>query len=191
MSSVRQRGTIVKWNAEKGFGFIASEAGASDVFAHAKAVIGGRLPVVGDHVFYFEGKDRRGRQCAIQVQFDEKSTRFSTRALAPACAAGFLIATALLAWLGRVPTFVPVVYWMMSAVAVGAYWHDKTSARHGDARLPENVLHLLGLFGGWSGALAAQRWFHHKIRKLPFQILFWGIVAAHTGVWIYFLSRSF
>ena len=190
MSSVRQSGTIVKWNDEKGFGFIAPDAGAGDVFAHVKAVVGARRPMVGDRVFFFPGRDNQGRSRAIQVQFEDGSGLWSWRAIALVFSASFLAALALVAWLGRVAPVFPVVYAMMSAVTIAAYWHDKNSARHGAQRLPENALHLLELFGGWPGALVAQQWFRHKTRKLSFQFVFWAIVAAHFGAWIYLAPRK-
>lgn len=186
MSSVRQRGIIVKWDDEKGFGFIAPEVGTGDVFAHIKAVVGARRPVVGDEVWYFPGKDDRGRARATQVQFVTATGLPTGRTLALNFSAAFVAALALSAWAGRISAVFPVVYAMMSAVTVAAYWHDKTNARHGASRLPESGLHLLEFFGGWPGALVAQRWFRHKNRKLSYQLVFWVIAAAHLGAWIYF-----
>ncbi len=180
----------MKWDDDKGFGFIGPDEGSGDVFAHIKAVVGGRRPVEGDRVFYFPGKDERGRARATQVQFA------TTGGMPPACALAltvtmaFLAALALAAWLGRITPIFPVIYGMMSAVAFAAYWHDKNSAKHGAWRLPESSLHALELFGGWPGALVAQQWLRHKNRKLSYQIIFWLIVAAHTGAWVYLGSRK-
>ena len=155
MSSVRQRGTIVKWDDEKGFGFIGPDAGTGDVFAHIKAVVGARRPVVGDSVYYLSGTDHRCRARATQVQFATAAGLPKARTLALIFSAAFLGALVLSAWLGRIPAVFPVVYAMMSAVTFAAYWHDKTNAQYGASRLPENALHLLEFFGGWPGALLA------------------------------------
>lgn len=186
MSSVRHTGTIVKWDDEKGFGFIAPDRGNGDVFAHVKAVVGSRRPVAGDRVYYFPGKDAKGRSRAVQVQLCGSAGVMPSAIVLPLIfAAAFLAALVLLAAMGKITAVFPVVYVMMSAVTLAAYRHDKTCAQHKTSRLPENGLHLLEFFGGWPGALAAQQWFHHKNRKLSYQVVFWLIVAAHFGAWIY------
>ena len=54
-----------------------------------------------------------------------------------------------------------------------AYWRDKRAAQKGEWRIPEKDLHWLELLGGWSGALLAQKIFHHKTRKHTYQLVFW------------------
>ena len=189
MSSVRQSGTIVKWDDEKGSGFIEPDAGAGDVFVHAKVVVGARRPVVGDRVIFFPEKDNQGRSRALQMQFENRSRLRSSSACALVFAAAFLAALALAAWSGRITPVLPVIYALLSAVTFGAYRHDKNSALHGGRRMSENALHLLEVFGGWPGALVAQQWFRHKTRKLSYQVIFWTIVAAHFGAWVYFAPR--
>ena len=67
----------------------------------------------------------------------------------------------------------------MSRAAFATYAGDKAGA--GSRRVPERVLHVLSLAGGWPGALVAQEWYRHKTRKVRFQIIFWLIVAAHVA----------
>jgi uncharacterized membrane protein YsdA (DUF1294 family) len=62
------------------------------------------------------------------------------------------------------------------------YLADKERARDNEWRIPESTLHLFGFLGGWPGAYLAQRWFRHKTSKIPFQIVFWTIVAIHQFV---------
>lgn len=71
---------------------------------------------------------------------------------------------------------------VMSLVCFVVYGWDKRSAAKGSRRVPEQKLHLLGLLGGWPGALLAQRYFRHKTQKLSFLFVFWGIVVLHIAV---------
>lgn len=69
-----------------------------------------------------------------------------------------------------------------SVIAFAAYGLDKRRAQNGGRRIPEKGLHLMALLGGWPGALAGQRTFRHKTRKLRFQILFWLCVLLNMGI---------
>ena len=71
---------------------------------------------------------------------------------------------------------------LMSVVCFIFYGFDKRRAARGGRRVPEQTLHLLALLGGWPGALLGQRLFRHKTSKLPFLIVFWGVVVIHVAV---------
>ncbi|WP_116475317.1 DUF1294 domain-containing protein [Zobellella maritima] len=77
-----------------------------------------------------------------------------------------------------------LAYGAMSVASFAAYGLDKHRARQAQWRLPENLLHLLDLAGGWPGGLLAQRRFRHKTRKTRFQLLFWCIVLLHLALWL-------
>lgn len=70
----------------------------------------------------------------------------------------------------------------VSVFAFLVYAADKSRARSGDWRVPEWILHLLALAGGWPGAFIAQRTLRHKNAKVGFQIAFWFTVALHELV---------
>lgn len=83
------------------------------------------------------------------------------------------------------PTAAAVVvvwYLVMSVVAFVAYGIDKRAARNGGRRISEATLLMMGLLGGWPGALLAQRRFRHKTKKQPFRTLFWLSVVANTAL---------
>lgn len=80
-------------------------------------------------------------------------------------------------------------YGVMSAVAFCAYGIDKHQAARGKWRVPEWKLHLIELLGGWPGALAGQRAFRHKRRKVSFMLMFAGIVLLHAIAWMAWLLR--
>jgi uncharacterized membrane protein YsdA (DUF1294 family) len=101
-----------------------------------------------------------------------------------AVAAGWLVGLGVLWLFGPVPLLVLIIYVVMSVIAFAAYAADKAQAGLGKGRVPERVLHLIELAGGWPGAMVAQRQFRHKTRKARFQLIFWLIVVVHlVAVW--------
>lgn len=88
----------------------------------------------------------------------------------------FLIAASI--W--QVPGWVGLLYVVASIAAFLAYAIDKSAAASGAWRIPENTLLLLGLAGGWPGAIVAQRLLRHKSVKQPFRTLFWGTVIMNV-----------
>ena len=71
---------------------------------------------------------------------------------------------------------------VFSLLAFGGMGLDKYRASRGKRRIPELVLHVFELLGGWPGSLLGQRTFRHKTRKLTYQGVFWGIVAVHLAL---------
>ncbi len=62
-------GTVKFYNAQKGFGFIAPDAGGNDVFVHATALerAGIRTLVEGQKVSFNTEKDRRSGKIAVST----------------------------------------------------------------------------------------------------------------------------
>ena len=99
--------------------------------------------------------------------------------------AGVIAALAfLLPWLGvwNVP-WVVTLYAGNSILAFVAYGSDKRRSIQNMPRWSEHGLHLLELAGGFPGAFVAQRVWRHKTRKVPYQLIFWGIVVVHAALW--------
>lgn len=67
----------------------------------------------------------------------------------------------------------------LSLALFSMYGFDKAAAKRGGRRIPEVSLHLVAVFGGWPGALAARHLFRHKTKKQPFRAVFWCTVAAN------------
>ena len=65
---MEQRGTLNKWNDDKGFGFIQPAGGGAQVFVHISAVRGDRRPQAGDEVLYVPGRDEQGRPRAQHMR---------------------------------------------------------------------------------------------------------------------------
>ncbi|WP_342114989.1 DUF1294 domain-containing protein [Pseudoduganella sp. OTU4001] len=73
------------------------------------------------------------------------------------------------------------LYAVASVVCFIAYALDKSAARNGRHRTPERTLLLLGLAGGWPGALAAQQLLRHKSSKTSFLAKFWLTVVLNMA----------
>ncbi|MBD7956837.1 DUF1294 domain-containing protein [Microbacterium sp. Sa4CUA7] len=79
------------------------------------------------------------------------------------------------------PMWMPVLYSVLSIVAFACYGIDRAAARRNRQRISEQTLVMLGLFGGWPGALIAQQVFRHKTRKRSFRRAFWGSVVINVA----------
>jgi uncharacterized membrane protein YsdA (DUF1294 family) len=110
------------------------------------------------------------------------------RRVAQWLAFGFVALVAVAVAFGRLPRQVLWSYLGASVFAFLFYAADKSAARRKGARTSENGLLLLGLLGGWPGALVAQTLFRHKIRKASFQMTFWCSVVLNVLLLLWFLT---
>jgi uncharacterized membrane protein YsdA (DUF1294 family)/cold shock CspA family protein len=186
---MRQQGRLTDWNDGKGFGFITPLPGGPTVFVHVSEFPRAqRRPILTDLVTYIVEHDDRGRPQARDVLFlapthsrSARAESSSRRLPLPVLALSllFFIVVAAIAALGTVSWGVPGTYVVLSVVTFFAYGLDKRSAEKHQWRTAESTLHLLDVAGGWPGALIAQRVFHHKTVKQPFQTIFWFTVVAN------------
>ncbi len=189
---MRYQGKIIKWNDEKGFGFVVPKGGNQPVFVHVRAFSNRqRRPVVDAAINYELGSDAQGRCCAVNVRYaDEKQATVELRiSVVPMLLA--ILFSALLAHLvgsGQIPMVVAVVYLAASLVTFMTYALDKGAAQSGQWRTQENTLHLMGIAGGWPGAIVAQQLFRHKSSKRKFQKKFWLTAMINAGALVWLLS---
>jgi cold shock CspA family protein len=62
-----EKGKLVRWIDEKGFGFIKPENGKNDLFIHISAIKSNRKPIIGDIILYETSIDTKGKQHAINA----------------------------------------------------------------------------------------------------------------------------
>ena len=190
---MRLAGRITDWNEDKGFGFVVPSGGGDRAFAHVNAFQrGSRRPVDGDLISYLPFKDQRGRLNAKDIRHAGQKVlvpRVPSRVPRTALGAVTLAAIAAMAVTGVMPMILAATLGGLSALAYLMYWLDKSAAQQGGQRIPENSLHLVGLAGGWPGALIAQQRFRHKTLKQPFQTVFWVTVVLNAAV-VAWLARS-
>lgn len=77
-----QKGTLDRWNDEKGFGFIRPENGEEDVFFHISSLqVSQRRPIQGDTLYFNIEIDVQGRKKATEVGIDGMKSVFKERAV--------------------------------------------------------------------------------------------------------------
>lgn len=189
---MRSKGRITSWNDDKGYGFIAPMDGGKQVFMHVKALSNrNHRPAVNDVVTYALSKDEKGRPCAADATLaGEKLMQKAPRKSNPFAmlfALAFFGAVGASVVAGAIPGMVLIAYAALSLIAFLAYALDKSAARGGSRRTSEGTLHLLGLAGGWPGALIAQQTLRHKSKKASFRWAFWVTVLMNCAalVWLH------
>lgn len=177
---IRYQGTITRWDDARGFGFVVPNGGGAPVFIHVKALgAGTRRPVNGDVVTFVVRAGAGGKLQAEQAVF-VRGRAVLARQAGYQQSSGALIVSALAflgllglsVLLGKLHGAVFAAYLGLSALTYWIYRYDKAVAGKGRERTPEKTLLLLGLAGGWPGALIAQRTWRHKTSKQPFQTVF-------------------
>lgn len=190
---MRSKGKIAAWNDEKGYGFISPMTGGARTFIHIKAFANrARRPSVGDIVTYSVTADSKGRPIAAGAALAgvRDRARPGRQGGKPAqlFALTFLLLVTLAAVAAAVPPQVLGLYLGASLATYAAYARDKMAAERSGRRIPENNLHVLGLVGGWPGALLAQGRLRHKTRKQPFRAVFWATVVLNCTALAWLLT---
>lgn len=193
--SIRYQGRITTWKDVQGFGFIAPNGGGPLVFVHIKSFAASAIRPAGNDVVTYElTANEQGQPRAENVAFvgdrAARSPSPQTGVSALAAAVSFLGVVVVLVHFGKVPAFVFATYVGISALTFIVYAVDKSAARNNRWRIKESTLHMLGLAGGWPGAIAAQKVFRHKSKKQAFQAAFWFTVAVNCTALGWLLSSS-
>ncbi len=208
---MNKQGTIVRWDAEHGFGFVRSPSTDADVFFHIRDYRGGRTaPAEGLHVRYEEiHVGGKGPRAMAVVPLEASATPRSEEAPAnaarrkrpppPPYAAAEIRAMLLLlpaytvllvwaAWTQRLAVPVALSAPLVGVITFYLYWSDKFAAQRHARRTPEWLLHAASLIGGWPGAWLAQRLLRHKSAKTEFRKTYWATVALHWAALVAWLA---
>ncbi len=191
---MRFTGTLKTWNDARGFGFIESTQGGQELFVHIKAFPAGTgRPAVGQVLTFEVVTGPNGKKQARAVQYPRPArSRGPARSDFPArwtparalAIPVFIGIWGFAAWRWGFSPALLLVYVGASLVAFVAYAIDKSAARAGRWRTPEQTLHLLALAGGWPGALLAQQLLRHKTNKPSFNAVFWLTVALNVAAFV-------
>ncbi|MFT5702607.1 MAG: uncharacterized membrane protein YsdA (DUF1294 family)/cold shock CspA family protein [Desulforhopalus sp.] len=183
---MRFKGKVIKWQNDKGFGFIEPINGMLDLFFHEIFLLNqSRRPVVGDEVSFEITTNPEGKQRAERILFrGERDPRKSDKffdVFYSSLSCVFLICIGGLVFLKKLDPIILILYLLLSLIAFLLYRQDKIKAKNDEWRTPENKLHFFSLIGGWPGALIAQRRLRHKSRKQSFLVVFYITVVLNIS----------
>ena len=201
---MKRQGTLVRWEAARGFGFIRCPEVSADIFVHLRDFTDRQAaPKVGMALAFDEihvgSKGPRamavhavgataGRPVARAPASPPVRVAHRRREASPSSAlpgalliAGYGALLGYGVWAGRVPPIAIGVLLLLSLLTFFVYGFDKNAAQAGRWRTRESTLHLMSLIGGWPGAWCAQRLFHHKNRKGSFMAVYWATVIANVA----------
>lgn len=209
--ATRQQGQIKKWQEDKGFGFIETEAG-EQIFFHISEFKAQRRPNVGEEVIFSVGYDNQGRTQAKQVQelsfiqqkmaqknqqIRQRNVKLSAQADFEASqkkrlflGVGFYAVLILLAVMDKLSWLVVGWYAALGLVTYLMYAKDKAAAQRGDWRTPESTLQLLSALGGWVGAMVAQTYLRHKSQKPEFRMTYYLTVLINMAGLLVILTNK-
>ena len=198
----KQQGRVTKWQEDKGFGFIETEAGES-IFFHVSEFKAQRCPAIGEEVVFTIGYDNQSRLQAKEVQelsfvqqkmaqknkqIRQRNHKRSVQAEFEAgqkkrlfLGVGFYGVLILLAVMNKLSWLVIGWYIVLGVITYAMYAKDKAAAQSGDWRTPESTLHLLSALGGWVGAMVAQTYLRHKSQKAEFRLAYYLTVIINMA----------
>ena len=188
----RQEGHLSGWNEARGFGFLKPVGGGPDAFAHIRAFAKDDRHIEEGHLYSYTAEtDKAGRLRAADIRpvrpvipgpsFLQK---FLTRSARLLVIPAFLFIAVAVAMSTDISTIWFVVYGVASLACFIGYALDKRAAEHKQWRVSETILLMVGLVGGWPGAIIAQELFRHKTKKPAFRTLFWMSVAINMAAFV-------
>ncbi len=174
---LRKKGILTKWDDDRGYGFITPVGEKQEIFVHISEFQS--QPSIYERVSFTLSKDKKDRDCAINVIVFEKA-KLNYKTKKTNTISWFSIITITIFYLmlfyltqnTTIEFYIIPYYALISILTFYIYASDKNSAQDRDWRISENTLHFLSIIGGWSGALLAIDKLQHKSRKKSFKIVF-------------------
>lgn len=193
-----QKGTLIEWDDERGFGFIKPDGRGEKIFVHISAFETGRCPQKGERLAFSSGTGRDGRPAARQARLEgiKKEKRHHPPAHFDRHDYRVWAAVVLLVLVFAVIVFDRAPFWLLAPYAIMggaswlAYWMDKRAAIAGRWRISEAGLHGLDAAFGIIGGMLAQQVFRHKTAKPDFALTTGGIAVLHAIVLVGILSGA-
>ena len=195
---MRFDGNLKTWNDERGFGFIQPTNGGQEVFVHIKSFPSGYgRPALNLNVTFEVEQTADGKKRAKNVLLvrparashhanNKMSTQWEKSSIFALVSFALLYLTVTLVW--STPGLLALGYLGMSLICGLFYAHDKSAAQTNEWRTSEGTLLMLGLVGGWPGAIVAQQMFRHKTSKVSFRVAFWLTVMVNVGAFLAFTT---
>jgi uncharacterized membrane protein YsdA (DUF1294 family)/cold shock CspA family protein len=180
------KGTVVKFDPARGYGFIRAPHLEKDIFVHIDDVSTRTALAIGQTVSFDVKMTDKGAR-AVRVKPGRQA--WSPRAIFLSIAAGIGVILALIAgWLTD-------IHWLaayllgVNASTFFLYGYDKLIAGSRALRVPEKVLLLMAAIGGSPAALAGQLLFRHKIstRKREFRLKLTIVVLVQLVVAVLYI----
>lgn len=181
-------GVIVKFNADKGWGFIRSNNFESDLFFHISDFNDTATIQVGQRVEFMPKQSAKGlavESISVIATPSSPYQRFTF----------WLIGLTLVIWAISYVAFSNINFIGHYLIGINAaafllFGYDKAIAGTDKDRIPERILHISSLAGGWFGSMAAMMVFRHKISKGAFLIRHWTILAIYGASYFAFSNLT-
>jgi uncharacterized membrane protein YsdA (DUF1294 family)/cold shock CspA family protein len=170
------QGIVVKYDKEKGYGFIRTSELEDDLFVHISEVQNSKVLTEGQRVeFKVEQKPKGPTATSVIAGRVSYSPSLIYGSVA--------LVTILVVILLMHPYHILLSYLVaINITTFLLYGYDKYIASTEKVRVPEKTLHLLAVLGGSPAGLIAQRFFRHKTLKESFQIIYWVIVLIQIAL---------
>jgi uncharacterized membrane protein YsdA (DUF1294 family)/cold shock CspA family protein len=175
------KGIIVKFDDQRGFGFIRSKELTEDVFVHIQEIRDQQKLSVGQNVEFSTKQTDKGLS-AVEVIPGKKPTSPFVLYGGVAIVLTIAVMIFLFSWGWNI-----IIAYLVSInlSTFLFYGYDKMIAGSSILRVPEWILHGLAICGGSPAGLASQKLFRHKTIKGSFQMVYWTIVMLQIVILVF------